>query len=89
MIILVNETLVVFNGVEECCEGHSQLHEKLEGEATHYIGKRHATRLMNDAYGKCIFRGQVGDSNLRALHNPRNNLAAETFRTAMPQALYG
>ena len=65
------------------------MHDKLTGEATNYIGKRHAMRFMSDAYGKGIVRGQVENTNLRALHDPRNILSAETFRTAMIQAFYG
>ena len=52
-----------FNEIKECCKGHSQLHDKLAGESMNYIGKRHGTCLMNDAYGKGILRGQGGNNN--------------------------
>ena len=42
---------VACNEVKECCKGHKDLAEKLQGQHTNYIGKRHTTRLMNDAYG--------------------------------------
>ena len=36
------------------------------GEPGNKIGKRLTTRIMNDAYGKGIVRGQVENTNLRA-----------------------
>ena len=48
---------MAFNEVKECCKGHHSLHQKLSGERVNYIGKRHASRLMSDAYGKGIVRG--------------------------------
>ena len=51
----------VFNGVNECCKGHTTLsqRERSEGACVNRIGKRHATRLTSDAYGRGIVRGQV------------------------------
>ena len=57
---------MAFNEVKECCKGHQDLSRRLAGERVSYIGKRHATRLMSDAYGKGIVRGQVENTNLRA-----------------------
>ena len=62
---------MAFNEVKECCKGHARLGEKLSGEHVNTIGKRHATRLMCDAYGKGIVRGQVENTNLRA--NAKSN----------------
>ena len=50
---------MAFNEVKECCKGHQELSQKLRGQSTSYVGKRHAMRLMSDAYGKGIVRGQV------------------------------
>ena len=43
---------MAFNGVKECCKGHSILAENIQQEPLQRQGKRHATRIMNDAYGK-------------------------------------
>ena len=57
---------MAFNEVKECCKGHEDLSQKVRGQSTSYIGKRHAVRLMSDAYGKGIVRGQAENTNLRA-----------------------
>ena len=54
---------------------------RLGGDCVNYIGKRHATRLMNDAYGRGIVRGQVENTNLRAYHNTSRVTAAEAIMT--------
>ena len=58
-------------------------------ERLNYIGKRHVSRLMSDAYGKGIVRSQVESTNLRA--NTKENAAthAESFRTSQTEAFYG
>ena len=45
---------MAFNEVKECCKGHRDLKERVAGQGIEYVGKRHATRLMCDAYGKGI-----------------------------------
>ena len=80
---------LAFNEIRECCKGHSDLNAKLNGESVNYIGKRHAMRLMSDAYGKGIVRGQVECANLRANNKEATVTHAESFRTSQTQAFYG
>ena len=54
---------MAFNECKECCKGHRQLAQNLRNEPLNRIGKRHATRLMSDAYGKGIVRAQVENTN--------------------------
>ena len=72
-----------YNEVKECCKGHTDLSQKLRecGDCINYIGKRHATRLMNDAYGRGTVRGQVENTNLRAYHDTARVTAAEAIMT--------
>ena len=51
---------MAFNKCKECCKGHRQLAENLRNEPLNRIGKRHATRLMSDAYGKRCRAGAGG-----------------------------
>ena len=78
-----------FNEVKECCNGHQDLSRRLAGERVSYIGKRHATRLMSDAYGKGIVRGQVENTNLRASGKDNDVTHAETFRTSQTEVFFG
>ena len=55
-----------FNEVKEFCKGQHDLSGKVSKEKISYIGKRHASRFMSDAYGKGIVRGQAENTNLRA-----------------------
>ena len=48
---------MAFNEVKECCKGHNTLAEHIRQEPLQPQGKRHATRIMSDAYGKGIVRG--------------------------------
>ena len=80
---------MAFNEVKECCKGHVDLTVKTRGESISYIGKRHATRLMNDAYGKGIVRGQAENTNLRAYGRSNDVTAAETFRTTQTVSFFG
>ena len=57
---------MAFNEVKECCKGHHSLADKTRQEPISRIDKRHAIRIMSDAYGKGIVRGQVENTNLRA-----------------------
>ena len=54
-----------FNEVTECCKGHTNLSHRVRatGACVNHIGRRHATRLMSDAYGKGILRGQFQNTN--------------------------
>ena len=80
-----------FNEAKECSKGHTNLSEKLRtcGDCVNYIGKRHATRLMNDAYGRGIVRGQVENMNLRAYHQPSRVTAAEAIMTCRTSRFAG
>ena len=80
---------MAFNEVKECCKGHQDLTERLRGESTNYVGKRHAMRLMSDAYGKGIVRGQVENTNLRAYAKENDVTFAESFRTCQTESFYG
>ena len=51
--------------------------------------KRHASRLMSDAYGKGIVRGQAECTNLRAYSTANDVIHAETFRTSQTESFYG
>ena len=59
-----------------------------EGESISYLGKRHAARLMSDAYGKGIVRGQAENTNLRANAKANDVTAADTFRTSQAEAFF-
>ena len=80
---------LAFNEVKECCKGHGDLHHTLPKDNINYIGKRHAMRLMSDAYGKGIVRGQVECANLRAFYDARDVLKAEAIRSAAVAVFYG
>ena len=54
-----------------------------------HIGKRHATRLMSDAYGRGIVRGQVENTNLRAYHKNSVVTAAEAITTVVTTRIAG
>ena len=49
---------MAFNECKECCKDHRKLGEKLGNEPLNRVGKRHAMRIMSDAYGKGIVRAQ-------------------------------
>ena len=80
---------MAFNEVKECCKGHKDLAGKLQGESTNYIGKRHAMKIMSDAYGKGIARGQVENTNLRVYAKENDVTFAECFRTCQTETFYG
>ena len=52
------------------------------------ISKRHAVRLMSDAYGNGIVRRQVEHTNLRACTKPYQVTAAESSVTCLFTASY-
>ena len=80
---------MAFNEVKECCKGHTDLNTRLHGESMNYIGKRHAMRLMSDAYGKGIVRGQSENTNLRAYASEADITFAESFSTCLTECFYG
>ena len=80
---------MAFNEIKECCKGHRDLSYKLKGEAVNYMGKRHAMRLMSDAYGKGIVRGQVENTNLRAYNAEHAVTRAESFQTSLTTVFSG
>jgi len=80
---------MAFSEVKECCKGHATLSQKITGERLNYIGKRHVTRLMCDAYGKGVVRGQVESTNLRAFWKENTVTNAECIKTCQSEAFYG
>ena len=54
-----------------------------------YIGKRHATRLCSDAYGRGIVRSNQESTNLRVYSRDHDVTAAESFHTAQTVAMPG
>ena len=80
---------MAFNEVKECCKGHRDLKERVAGQGIEYVGKRHATRLLCDAYGKGIVRGQAENANLRAYAKENDVTHSETFRTCQTETFYG
>ena len=72
---------MAFNECMECVKGHRQLGLDLKQESLNRIGKRHAMRLVSDAYNKGIVRGQVEHTNLRAYATSSDVTSAESFKT--------
>ena len=62
---------------------------QVAGKGAAYVAKRHASRLMSDAYGKGIVRGQAENVNLRV--NARDDAVthAETLKTSETAAFHG
>ena len=54
-----------------------------------YIGKRNSARILSDAYGKGVVRGQVENTNLRAYARDDDVTAAECIRTSETDVFYG
>ena len=52
-------------------------------------GKRHAARIMNDAYGKGIVRGQVENTNLRGYSEDHDVTSAESIKTCLTVSFFG
>ena len=80
---------MAFNEVKECCKGHQDLTERVGDRSVNYIGKRHHVRMMSDAYGKGIVRGQVENTNLRAHAKPNDVTFAESIRTCQTECFFG
>ena len=73
----------------ECVKGHKQLASDLKNESLNRIGKRHAMRLVSDAYGKGIVRAQVENTNLRAYATSSDVTSAESFKTCKTVSFFG
>ena len=80
---------MAFHEVKECCKGIEKLGRQLQGETTNRFGKRVANRIMSDAYGKGIVRGQVECANLRAFARTDDVTAAESLKSCETTAFYG
>ena len=72
---------LAFNECMECVKGHRQLALDLRQESINRIGKRHAMRIVSDAYNKGIVRAQVENTNLRAYGTSSDVTSAECSKT--------
>ena len=79
---------MAFNECKECCKGHRQLADNTRNEPLNQIGKRHATRLMSDAYGKGIVRAQVDNTNLRAYATSGDITSAESINACLTVSFF-
>ena len=52
-------------------------------------GTRHSTRIMSDAYGKGIVRGQVENTKLLAYARDHDVTAAESIKTCLTVNCFG
>ena len=75
--------------LKEFQKGHVVLSARLQNQPLEQVGKRHMGRLMSDAYGRGIVRGQVEGCNLRANHKLGQTVAAERISTTGFVALPG
>ena len=80
---------MAFNECKEACKGHRKLAEKIGKEPLNRVGKRHAMRIMSDAYGKGIVRAQVENTNLRAYAKDNDITSAESIKTCMTVSFVG
>ena len=80
---------MAFNEVKECCKGHITLAESIHQGPLQRQGKRHATRIMNDACGKGIARGQVENTHLRAYSKDSDVTSAESIKTCLTVSFFG
>ena len=80
---------MAFNECMECVKGHRQLASDLRQELVNRQGKRHAMRLISDAYGKGIVRAQVENTNLRAYAKKSDVTSAESFKTCKTEMFLG
>ena len=82
---------MAFHEIREFQKGHCKLHAEIlqRGDSVDKVGKKHAMRIMSDAYLKGIVRGQVECCNLRANHSEQSAVAAERVSSAMLEAFPG
>ena len=78
-----------YHEIKEFQKGHVALHASLEKSSMQTIGKRHASRLLSDAYCKGLVRGQVECCNLRAYHRDGPIVDAERITTAKCEVFPG
>ena len=82
---------MAFHEIREFQKGHCKLHAEIlqRGDSLDKVGKKHAMRIMSDAYLKGIVRGQVECCNLRANHSEESAVAAERVTSSVLQAFPG
>ena len=74
---------MAFGELRELQKGHERLAAQTQARGLAYQGKRHATRLMSDAYCKGIVRGQAESTNLRAFFQQNDAACAERICTTL------
>ena len=79
---------LAFDEVKKCCTGPITLVEHLRQELLR-LGKRHASCIMNDVYGKGIVRGQVENTNVRAYTRDHDVTAAEYIQAGLTDNFFG
>ena len=67
----------------------ADLNSKIRECDAGYIAKRHTSRLLSDAYGKGIVRGQVENTNSRAYHKDNDATASECIKTSQVVSFFG
>ena len=82
---------MAFHEIREFQKGHCKLHAEIlqRGDSLDKVGKKHAMRIMSDAYLKGIVREQVECCNLRANHSEESAVAAERVTSSVLQAFPG
>ena len=80
---------MAFNECREACKGHRKLAATISAEPLNRVGKRHAMRIMSDAYGKGIVRAQVENNNLRAYAKEHDITSAESIKTCQTVSFLG
>ena len=80
---------MAFHEVRKCCKGIEKLGRQLHGESANRVGKRMTTRIMSNARGKGIVRGQVECANLRACARDDDVTSAESINACQTTAFYG
>ena len=68
---------MAFGELRELQKGHERLAAQTQARGLAYQGKRHATRLMSDAYCKGVVRGQAESTSLRAFFQQNDAACAE------------
>ena len=70
-------------------KGHSTFAAHIRQEPSQRQGKRHTTRIMCDAYGKGIVRGQVDNTQLPAHSRTHDVTAAEFIKACLTDKMLG
>ena len=74
-----------FQEVRHHTKGHHAMQEAIKARPCSYIFKRHAARILSDAYGKDIVRSLQVWVSLNVMSNDIDVTAAETITTAMQE----